>query len=100
MDPIDSLRILRREGPEATTRRIAIALREIEAAQGAGRAEGPPRREGRSIFEITVRAFQEKTIEGRRLCAEHGEVRKVYSVVEASELALTQISLRLQSITR
>src|SRR5438477_4025139 len=102
MAPIDSLRTLRKgRGGGDYKGRIAIALREIEGQRkelDALKARLAERRQ--KLFEITVRAFQEKNKSKAAVyAAEHGEVRKVYRVVEASELALTQISLRLQSIT-
>ncbi len=52
------------------------------------------------LFDSTVRALQEKNRSKANVFAtEHTELRKVIRIVEASELALTQVSLRLQSIT-
>jgi division protein CdvB (Snf7/Vps24/ESCRT-III family) len=54
----------------------------------------------KSLFEVTVKAFQQNDKSKAGVyAAEHAEVRKVIKVVEASELALTQVILRLQSIT-
>jgi division protein CdvB (Snf7/Vps24/ESCRT-III family) len=101
MAPIDSLRILRRKGGGDYKGRIAVALREIEGQRkelDALKARLAERRQ--KLFETTVKAYQEKNKSKAAVyAAEHAEVRKVCRVVEASELALTQISLRLQSIT-
>jgi len=99
MASIDSLRIFRRGGDYKG--RIAVALRDIETQRkelDALKARLAERRQ--KLFETTVRALQEKNRSKAAVYAtEHAEVRKVCRVVEASELALTQVSLRLQSIT-
>ncbi len=81
--------------------RIAVALREIEGQRkelDLLKARLAERRQ--KLFETTVRSLQEKNKPKAAVYAtEHAEVRKVCRVVEASELALTQVSLRLQSIT-
>ena len=102
MSSIESLRIFRRaRGGGDYKGRIAVALREIDAQRkelDALKTRLASRRQ--KLFETTVRALQEKNRSKAAVYAsEHAEVRKVSRVVEASELALTQVSLRLQSIT-
>jgi division protein CdvB (Snf7/Vps24/ESCRT-III family) len=72
---------------------IEIQRRELEGLRGR-LAE---RRQ--KLFDSTVRAVQEKNKAKANVYAnEHAEVRKTMRVVEAGELALTQVTLRLQSI--
>jgi len=102
MASVESLRIFRRvRGGGDYKGRIAVALRDIEAQRkelDALKARLAQRRQ--KLFETTVRALQEKNQARAAVYAtEHAEVRKVSRVVEASELALTQVTLRLQSIT-
>jgi division protein CdvB (Snf7/Vps24/ESCRT-III family) len=102
MASMGSLRIFRRgRGGGDYKGRIAVAIRDIEAQRkelDALKARLAERR--LKLFETTVRALQEKNNPKASVYAtEHAEVRKVSRVVEASELALTQVSLRLQSIT-
>jgi division protein CdvB (Snf7/Vps24/ESCRT-III family) len=96
---LGSLRIFRKKGDYKG--RIAVALRDIEVQRkelDALKARLGERRQ--KLFETFVRASQEKNSSKAAVyAAEHAEVRKVCHVVEASELALTQVSLRLQSIT-
>ncbi len=102
MASIDPLRIFKRgKGQGDYKGRIAVALREIELQRkelDTLKVRLGERRQ--KLFESTVRALQEKNKSKAAVYAtEHAEVRKVCRVVEASELALTQVSLRLQSIT-
>jgi len=102
MASMDTLRIFRRSRSGGDYKgRIAVALREIEAQRkelDALKLRLGERRQ--KLFETTVRALQDKNKPKAAVYAtEHAEVRKVCRVVEASELALTQVSLRLQSIT-
>jgi division protein CdvB (Snf7/Vps24/ESCRT-III family) len=102
MASMDPLRIFRRgRGGGDYKARIAVALRDIETQRkelDALKARLAERRQ--KLFETTVRSLQEKNQSKAAVYAtEHAEVRKVCRVVEASELALTQVSLRLQSIT-
>jgi division protein CdvB (Snf7/Vps24/ESCRT-III family) len=102
MASMDPLRIFRRgRGGGDYKARIAVALRDIETQRkelDALKARLAERRQ--KLFETTVRSLQEKNQSKAAVyAAEHAEVRKVCRVVEASELALTQVSLRLQSIT-
>ncbi|HVB95387.1 MAG TPA: hypothetical protein VND41_02145 [Nitrososphaerales archaeon] len=102
MASMDTLRIFRRgRGGGDYKGRIAVAIRDIETQRkelDALKARLAERR--LKLFETTVRALQEKNNPKASVYAtEHAEVRKVSRVVEASELALTQVSLRLQSIT-
>ena len=99
---MDTLRIFRRGKAGGDYKgRIAVALREIELQRkelDGLKVRLAERRQ--KLFEITVRSIQEKNKSKAAVYAtEHAEVRKVCRVVDASELALTQVSLRLQSIT-
>ena len=72
---------------------IEIQRRELETLRG----RLSERRQ--KLFDSTVRALQEKNKSKASVYAnEHAEVRKTMKVVEASELALIQVTLRLQSI--
>jgi division protein CdvB (Snf7/Vps24/ESCRT-III family) len=52
------------------------------------------------LFDVTVRALQDNNKARATVYAnEHTELRRVIKVVETSELALMQVTLRLQSIT-
>ncbi len=101
MASLESLRIFRRGRGGDYRGRIAVALRDIDAQRkelDALKVRLAARRQ--KLFETTVRALNEKNKSKAAVyAAEHAEVRKVARVVEASELALTQVSLRLQSIT-
>jgi division protein CdvB (Snf7/Vps24/ESCRT-III family) len=102
MASVGSLRIFRRgKGGGDYKARIAVAIRDIEGQRkelDLLKARLAERRQ--KLFETAVRALQEKNKSKAAVYAtEHAEVRKVSRVVEASELALTQVSLRLQSIT-
>jgi division protein CdvB (Snf7/Vps24/ESCRT-III family) len=102
MASMDTLRIFRRgRGGGDIKGRIAVALRDIDIQRkelDALKLRLAERRQ--KLFETTVRALQEKNKSKAAVYAtEHAEVRKVCRVVDASELALTQVSLRLQSIT-
>src|ERR1035437_11015929 len=101
MASMDSLRIFRRGKGGDYKGRIAVALREIEGQRKELDAlKGRLAERRQKLFEMTVRFIQEKNRSKAAVYAtEHAEVRKVCNVVEASELALTQVSLRLQSIT-
>jgi len=80
--------------------KIVIALKELEIQRRE--LEGLKVRlseRRQKLFDSTVRALQEKNKSKANVYAnEHSEVRKTIRIVEASELALTQVSLRLQSI--
>ena len=101
MASLESFRFLRRGKGGDYRGRIAVALRDIDAQRkelDALKVRLAARRQ--KLFETTVRALNEKNKSKAAVyAAEHAEVRKVARVVEASELALTQVSLRLQSIT-
>jgi division protein CdvB (Snf7/Vps24/ESCRT-III family) len=101
MASMDSLRIFRRRGGGDYKGRIAVALREIEGQRKElDLLKGRLADRRQKLFETTVRALQDKNKSKAAVYAtEHAEVRKVCRVVEASELALTQVALRLQSIT-
>ena len=81
--------------------KIATALREIDLQRRElENLKGRLSERRQRLFESTVRALQEKNKSKANVYAnEHTELRKVIKIVEASELALTQVSLRLQSIT-
>jgi division protein CdvB (Snf7/Vps24/ESCRT-III family) len=81
--------------------KIASALREIETQRRElENMRGRLGERRQRLFETTVRALQDKNRSKATIYAgEHAELRKVIRVVEASELALTQVSLRLQSMT-
>jgi division protein CdvB (Snf7/Vps24/ESCRT-III family) len=95
------LRLFRRGRGGDYKGKIGTAVREIEAQRKELDGMKSRLAERRlKLFETTVRALQEKNQSKAAVyAAEHAEVRKVCRVVEASELALTQVSLRLQSIT-
>jgi division protein CdvB (Snf7/Vps24/ESCRT-III family) len=80
--------------------KIVVALKEIEIQRRE--LEGLKVRlaeRRQKLFDSTVRSLQEKNKSKANVYAnEHAEVRKTIRIVEASELALTQVSLRLQSI--
>lgn len=99
---LDPLRLLKvRSGGGDYKGRIQVALREIEGERKeleALKSRLAVRRQ--KLFEVAVKSLQEKNKSKAAVYAtEHAEVRKVSKVVEASELALTQVSLRLQSMT-
>jgi division protein CdvB (Snf7/Vps24/ESCRT-III family) len=102
MASLSPLRLLGRgKGGGDYKARIGLALRDIEIQRReleGLKARLSERRQ--KLFDTTVKALQEKNKAKAAVYAnEHAEVRKVYRVVEASELALTQVSLRMQSIT-
>lgn len=101
MPTMDSIRTLWRPRGGDFKGRIAVALRDIETQRKeleALKARLAQRRH--KLFETTVQALRDKNESKAAVyAAEHAEVRKVFRVVEASDLALTQVSLRLQSIT-
>jgi division protein CdvB (Snf7/Vps24/ESCRT-III family) len=101
MATMDTLRVFKRGRGGDYKGRIAVAIRDIETQRKeleALKARLAERRQ--KLFETAVRALQEKNKSKASVyMTEHAEVRKVARVVEASELALTQVSLRLQSIT-
>lgn len=99
MGTISSLKLLGGKGGDhkakisAAVKDIEIQRRELEALKG----RLSERRQ--KLFESTVRSVQEKNNSKANVYAnEHAEVRKTIKVVETSELALMQVSLRLQSI--
>jgi division protein CdvB (Snf7/Vps24/ESCRT-III family) len=102
MASLDSLRIFRRGGKGVDYKgKINVALREIEGQRKElDLLKGRLTERRQKLFETAVRSLHEKNKAKAAVYAtEHAEVRKVFRVVEASELALTQVSLRLQSIT-
>lgn len=81
--------------------KMTTALKEIELQRRElENLKGRLSERRQKLFDSTVRALQEKNKSKANVYAnEHTELRKVIKIVEASELALIQISLRLQSIT-
>jgi len=80
--------------------KIVTALKEIEVQRRELETlRGRLSERRQKLFDSTVRALQEKNKSKANVFAnEHAEVRKTQKVVEASELALMQVTLRLQSI--
>ena len=80
--------------------KIAVALKEIEIQRRELEGlKGRLAERRQRLFDSTVRSLQEKNKSKANVYAnEHAEIRKTIRIVEASELALTQVSLRLQSI--
>ncbi len=80
--------------------KIVTALKEIEIQRRELEGlKGRLSERKQKLFDSTVRALQEKNKSKASVYAnEHTEVRKTMKVVEASELALIQVTLRLQSI--
>ena len=78
--------------------KIAVALKEIEIQRRELEGlKGRLAERRQRLFDSTVRSLQEKNKSKANVYAnEHAEVRKTIRIVEASELALTQVSLRLQ----
>jgi len=97
---IDPLGFLRRRHGDYKGK-ITTALRDIEVRRKELESlKGRLSERRQKLFETTVKALQEKNRSKAAVYAsEHAEVRKVYRVIDASELALTQVSLRLQSMT-
>lgn len=101
MSAVDSFRIFKRaKGSGDFKGRLAAALREIEGERKELDAlKGRLSQRRQKLFETAVIALREKNkAKAEVYAAEHAEVRKVSRIVEASELALTQVTLRLQSI--
>jgi division protein CdvB (Snf7/Vps24/ESCRT-III family) len=100
MASMEALRIFRRGRGGDFKGRIALALREIESQRkelDQLKARLGERRQ--RLFETAVKSLQDKNRSKAAVYAtEHAEVRKVCRIVDASELALTQVALRLQSI--
>jgi division protein CdvB (Snf7/Vps24/ESCRT-III family) len=80
--------------------KVAMALKQIEVQRRELEGvRGRLTERRKSLFDSTVKALQEKNNPKANVYAiEHAEVCKTMKVVEASELALTQITLRLESI--
>ncbi len=80
--------------------KIVVALKEIEVQRRELEGlKGRLAERRQRLFDSTVRSLQEKNKSKANVYAnEHAEIRKTIRIVEASELALTQVSLRLQSI--
>ncbi len=80
--------------------KVGVALKELEFHRRE--LENTKIRLGerrKSLFDSMTRALQEKNRPKASIfAAEHAEVKKTMKAVEASELALIQITLRLQSI--
>ena len=80
--------------------KIVVALKEIEFQRRELEGlKGRLSERRQKLFDSTVRALQDKNRPRANVYAnEHNEVRKTIRIVEGSELALMQVSLRLQSI--
>ncbi|MGA2665144.1 MAG: hypothetical protein ABSF83_09390 [Nitrososphaerales archaeon] len=80
--------------------KIVVALKEIELQRRELEGlKGRLSERRQKLFDSTVRALQDKNRPKANVYAgEHNEVRKTIRIVEGSELALMQVSLRLQSI--
>ncbi len=100
MATIGSLRLLRGRRDGEYKGKIVTALKEIEVQRRElENLRGRLSERRQKLFDSTVRALQEKNKSKANVFAnEHAEVRKTMKVVEASELALMQVTLRLQSI--
>jgi division protein CdvB (Snf7/Vps24/ESCRT-III family) len=97
---ISSLRLLGGSKDGEYKGKIVTALKDIEIQRRELEGlRGRLSQRRQTLFDSTVRALQEKNKAKANVYAnEHAEVRKTMKVVEASELALTQVTLRLQSI--
>ncbi|MGA2198906.1 MAG: hypothetical protein ABSG45_03110 [Nitrososphaerales archaeon] len=100
MGAISSIRSLGGKKEGDYKNKIVLALKEIEIQRRELEGLKVRLSERRQrLFDSTVRALQEKNKSKANVYAnEHTELRKTIRIVEASELALTQVSLRLQSI--
>ncbi len=100
MGAISSIRSLGGKKDGDYKNKIVLALKEIEVQRRELEGLKVRLSERRQrLFDSTVRALQEKNKSKANVYAnEHTELRKTIRIVEASELALTQVSLRLQSI--
>lgn len=100
MGAIRSLRSIGGKKNEDYKEKISLALKDIEIQRRELEGlRGRLAERRQKLFDSTVRALQEKNKSRANVFAnEHTEVRKTIKIVEASELALIQISLRLQSI--
>ena len=100
MATIGSLRFLRGGRDGEYKGKIVTALKDIEVQRRElENLRGRLSERRQKLFDSTVRALQEKNKSKANVFAnEHAEVRKTMRIVEASELALMQMTLRLQSI--
>lgn len=100
MGAISSIKKLGGGGAGDYKSKIAAAIKDIEIQRKELENLKVRLSERRQkLFESTVRSVQEKNNPKANVYAtEHAEVRKTMRVVETSELALMQVSLRLQSI--
>jgi division protein CdvB (Snf7/Vps24/ESCRT-III family) len=80
--------------------KISAAVKQIEAhRKELETLRGKLEARRQSLFETTVRALEKKDeIRATVYANEHAELKKVLQVVTANELALTQITVRLESI--
>jgi division protein CdvB (Snf7/Vps24/ESCRT-III family) len=97
---IRSLRLLGGNRDGANKSKIVTVLKEIEIQRRElENLRGRLSERRQKLFASTVRAIQEKNKSKVNVYAsEYAEVIKTAKVVEASELALVQVTLRLQSI--
>ena len=90
---------LRREGDYKA--KVLLAIKNIEFhRKELDTLKGRLSERRQLLFDMTVRALQEKDKPKAGIYAgEHTELMKVIKVVTTSELALTQMMLRMQSMT-
>lgn len=95
------LRLFRGGKGENYRSKISVAMREIDFhLKELDHLKLRLAERRQRLFEHTVRALQDKEMSKATVYAnEHTELRKVAKVVEASQLALMQVTLRLQSMT-
>ncbi|MDA4136162.1 MAG: hypothetical protein OK449_04070 [Thaumarchaeota archaeon] len=100
MGTINSIKLLAGKKEGEYKGKVGVALKEIEIQRReleGVRVRLAERRQ--KLFDSTVKAVQEKNNAKASVYAnEHAEVRKTMKVVESSELALTQVTLRLQTL--
>lgn len=100
MGTISSLKLLGGKKDGEYKSKIVTALKEIEIQRRELETlRGRLSERRQMLFDSAVRALQEKNRSKANVYAnEHAEMCKTMKVVEASELALIQVTLRLQSI--
>ena len=101
MTSISPLKLFRGNKEENYRSKISVAMREIDFhLKELDHVKVRLTERRQRLFEHTVKALQDKESAKATVYAnEHTELRKVAKVVEASQLALMQVTLRLQSIT-
>ncbi len=101
MTSISPLKLFRGSKEENYRSKISVAMREIDFhLKELDHVKLRLSERRQRLFEHTVKALQDKDSAKATVYAnEHTELRKVAKVVETSQLALMQVTLRLQSIT-